>query len=227
MDHFVLHAQPRTAIGKVVDHVRRQRLIPAVMYGHGLKSASLQLDASEFQKIYRQAGSTSLVDLTVADGSPVKVLIQSVQRHPTRQSVLHVDFYQVKMTEKIEAEIELSIEGESPVVKESGGILIRALDKLKVSCLPGDLVPTIAVNIEALKTFEDRIHVKDLALPKGIEPLLGGEEVVISVSKPRSEAELEQLSGEVTENIEGVEVEKKGKTEEEGAEGETAAESTT
>lgn len=219
MDHPLLHAERRTAIGKTVDHLRRQRRIPAVVYGHGLSSRPLEIDQSEFIRIYKMAGATSLVDLTVGQDKPVKVLIHSIQRHPTRQTVNHVDLYQVKMTERIEAEIGLTFDGESPAIKEQGGILVRALDKLKVSCLPGDLVSSISVDIGALKTFEDRIHVKDLKLSDAITVMISGDEVVASVIPPRSEAELEALSGEVKEDVAAVEVEKKGKEEEEAAEG--------
>lgn len=218
MDHPLLHADRRSVVGKTVDQLRRQRRIPAVVYGHGVTSTTLQLEQSEFLRVFKQAGGTSLVDLVVGQEKPVQVLIHAVQRHPTRQTVNHVDLYQVKMTEKIEAEIELELVGESPAVKEQGGILVRALDKLKVECLPGDLVASIPVDISALKTFEDRIHVKDLQLPKGLTPMIGGDEVVASVTPPRSEAELEALSGEVKEDVTAIEVEKKGK--EEVAEGE-------
>jgi len=215
MDHLLLPAHRRTSLGKIVDHIRRARRVPAVVYGHGVESRPLEIEAGVFSKLYKQAGSTSLVDLVVDDEKPVKVLIHDVQRHPTSQEIMHADLYQVRMTEKIEAEIELQFVGESPAVKESGGVFVRALDKLKVSCLPGDLVPSIAIDISTLKTFEDRIYLKDVKLPPGLTPLIGGDEVVASVMQPRSEAELEALSGEVKEDVATVEVEKKGKTDEE------------
>jgi large subunit ribosomal protein L25 len=220
MDHLSLSAHRRTTVGKTVDRLRRSNIIPAVLYGHDVKSVPLEIDAQVFQQIYRQAGATGLVDLTIDQAAPVKVLVHEVQRHPTRRTIIHVDFYQVRMTEKIEAEIELVMVGESTAVKESGGTLVRSLDKLKVECLPGDLVPSFPVDISALKTFEDRIHVGDIKVPTGITIMNQADEVVASVTPPRSEAELEALSGEVKENIEAVEVEKKGK--EEGAEEEAA-----
>lgn len=225
MDHLLLPAHRRTAIGKIVDHLRRSRRIPAVVYGHGMESRPLEIDAGVFSRLYKQAGSTSLVDLAVESEKPVKVLIHDVQRHPTTQEIMHADLYQVRMTEKIEAEIDLNFIGESAAVKEAGGIFIRTLDKLKVSCLPGDLVSAIDVDISSLKTFEDRIHVKDIVLPTGLTVMVNGDEVVASVTPPRSEAELEALSGEVKEDVATVEVEKKGKTDEEEAAEATTPES--
>jgi len=225
METITLKATKRTATGKAVDHLRKTSLVPAVIYGHGVENTNLELEAGPLLKIIRQAGSSSLVDLVINDAAPVKVLIHSVQRHPTRSDILHVDFYQVRMTEKLETDIELNLVGESAAVKESGGILVRALDKVKVSCLPGDLVHSIDVDISALKTFEDRIRVSDIVAPKGITIMENPEEIVATVNQPRSEAELASLNEEVKVDVEAVEVEKKGKTDEEAtAEGDAAKE---
>lgn len=222
---ITLTAQPRRELGKTVDRLRRQRTIPAVVYGHHVDSQNLTIDMGAFEAAYKQAGSSSLIDLVVGTGTPVKALIHAVQRHPTTRRILHVDFYQVQMTEKLEADIELHFVGESAAVKEQGGIFVRTLDKVKVSCLPADLVPAIDVDISVLKTFEDRIHVRDLVVPTGLTILDKAEEVVASVTPPRSEAELASLSEKVEENVEGVEVEKKEKApDEEGSE--TAEEQT-
>ncbi len=225
--NLTLTAQPRTELGKTVDRLRRQRGIPAVVYGHNLPSRPLTLEAGAFEAIFKQAGSTSLVDLKIGQVAPVKVLIHAIQRHPLTSRVIHVDLYQVKMTEKLEAEVTLNFIGESPAVKEQSGILIRSLDKFKISCLPADLVPSIDVDISVLKTFTDRIHVSDVPVPAGLTILVKADEVVASVTPPRSEAELASLSEKVEENIEAVEVEKKEKTEEEiAAESVAAAEPT-
>lgn len=191
------------------------QIIPAVLYGHGVKNENLEIETLALQKIYRQAGSSTLVDLRVDDRTPVKVLIHDVQRDPLRQDITHVDFYQVKMTEKLQADIELEFVGESVAVKEQGGILVRALDRVKVECLPGDLIASLPVDISRLKTFEDRIHVADLAVPKGITVLDRGDEVVVSVTPPRSQAELDELTTAVAEDVSAVEQVEKKPTEEE------------
>lgn len=224
MDSIVLNAVPRTAAGKANKKLRLTNTVPAVVYGHGVTNQSVAVNAIDFQKTYRQAGSSSLVDLVIGGGAPVKVLIHAVQQHPTKTTPIHIDFYQVKMTEKLTTDIDLRFVGESTAVKESGGILIRTLDKVKVECLPGDLVPSIDVDLSALKTFEDRIHVRDIIAPKGITILDGADEVVASVTPPRSEEELASLSAKVEEDVaavEKVEVKKKEEADEETAETET------
>lgn len=214
----MLPARRRTAVGKQAKNLVRTNTVPAVLYGHGLENLNLEVGASEFSKIFRQAGSSSLVDLVIDESPAVKVLIHDVQRHPTKHEVMHIDFYQVKMTEKLETDIELDFVGESPAVKEQGGIFVRALDKVQVSCLPGDLVHTIAVDISSIKTFEDRIAVKDIVVPKGITILDDPETIVASVTPPRSDAELEALEGAVTEDVSGVEKVEKEVVAEEGDE---------
>lgn len=221
MDTIILNAAHRTIEGKATKKLRLADTVPAVMYGHGVKSQSLAVAAIEFQKVYRQAGSSSLVDLVVDGGAPLKVLIHAVQQHPTKTTPIHVDFYQVKMTEKLETDIDLRFIGESPAVKESGGILIRTLDNVKVQCLPGDLVPAIDVDLAVLKTFDDRIHVRDIVVPSGITILDGGDEVVASVTPPRSEEELASLSATVEEDVTAVEKVETKKIEDEAETAET------
>lgn len=224
MDTIVLNAAPRTIIGKATKKLRLANTVPAVVYGHGVKSQSVAVEAIAFQKAYRQAGSSSLVDLVVGTSTPVKVLIHAVQQHPTKTTPIHIDFYQVKMTEKLTTDIDLNFVGESAAVKESGGILIRSLDKVKVECLPGDLVPAIDVDISALKTFENKIHVRDIIVPTGLTIMDGPDEVIASVTPPRSEEELASLSAKVEEDVTAVEKveakKKEGDEEVEAAEGE-------
>lgn len=201
METPLLAVASRILVGKKVQELRRKQIIPAVVYGHGIPSATVQIERLAFQKVWRQAGSSSLVDLVVDQQPPVKVLIQDVDHHPTKNVINHVDFYRVKMTEKLETDIELNFIGESAAVKEQGGVLIRSLDKVKVECLPGDLVHSIDVDISGLKNFEDRIHVSDIVVPKGITIMDKADEVVASVTPPRSESELEALSGKVEEDV--------------------------
>lgn len=213
-----LTAQPRAEIGKIVDRLRRNKSLPAVVYGHNVPSRPLTVEANAFDAVLKTAGTSSLVDLVVADAAPVKVLIHSVQRHPTTGRATHADFYQVQMTEKLEAEIELNFIGESAAVKEQGGVFVRTIDKVKVTCLPSDLVSAIDVDISTLKTFEDRIHVSDIVLPNGIALLEKPEEVVASVAAPRSEDEIASLDAKVEADVDAVEVVKKAEKPDEDAE---------
>src|SRR5262245_42619312 len=117
-----LTASRRSASGKHARSLLRHHRVPAVLYGHDVTNVNLEVDQPQFQKIWRQAGSSSLIDLVIDQQPAVKVLIHAVQRHPLRPEVTHVDFYQVKMSEKLQAEVGLNFIGESPAVKELGGI---------------------------------------------------------------------------------------------------------
>ena len=117
----------------------------------------------------------------------------------------HVDFFQVRMDEEIETEVELNFVGESPAVKEQGGILVKNISEITVKCFPGDLPSEINVAISVLKTFDDRICIKDLKISPKVKIDLEPETVVALVEEPRSEAELAGLSEKVEADVAKVE----------------------
>lgn len=203
--------------------IRKEGGVPAVLYGHGTENKNLEISYKEFEKVYKEARESSLIDLEV-DGQPTtKVLVQEVQTDPLKDRYLHVDLYQVNMNEEISAEIELEFVGEAPAVKELGGILIKSLNKLQIKCLPGDLINKIEVDLMLLKDFDSIIHVSDLQVPEKIKVQNNPGDVVATVSEPRSEEELKALEEDVTEEVKDVEVEGEKKEGEEG-EGEGEAE---
>ncbi|MDZ4229790.1 MAG: 50S ribosomal protein L25, partial [Candidatus Veblenbacteria bacterium] len=120
--------------GKGTRVLRRQGGIPGVVYGHGVASQTVAVDAKAFGKVYRQVGETTLLDLVVDSNPPVKVLVQEVQLDPLSEAVQHVDFHQIRMDEKLEVDIPLKFVGEAPAVKELGGTLVRAVNEIKVRC---------------------------------------------------------------------------------------------
>lgn len=213
---LILDTKSREFTGKKVEMLRGQNLIPAVVYGKDVRPQNLALEYLPFERVFREAGESSLIDLKINDSEPVKVLIHGIQKDPVSGKFIHIDFWQVKMTEKITAEIELKFVGESPAVKGLGGILVKSLDKIKVECLPQDLIHEIEVDISPLKAFEDLIHIKDLKFPSGIKVLDNPNEAIVIVSPPRSEEEIKELEAKPEEKIEEVEVvEKKEEKEEE------------
>ncbi len=225
MAEFTLNAESRKIEGKKVRQVRAKGLIPAIVYGHGIAPRMVAVPVIPFQKLYRAAGESSLVDLAVAGGSTVKVLIQDVQVHPLRGDFIHIDFLEVRMDEKLEADIMLSFVGESPAVKGLGGTLVKNAAHLKVRCLPAALVHEIAVDISGLKLFTDKIQVRDLVIPAGIEVLAPPpDETVAFIEEPRSEDEMKALETKPEAKIEEVKVatdEKKAEREKEKAEKKT------
>jgi len=221
---ITLSVNMRAPSSKGARALRHQGIIPGVVYGHGIKNMSVAVDEKALSKVYRQVGESTLFDLVIDGQTPVKVLIQAVQRHPISGLIQHVDFHQVRMDEKLEVDIPLKYTGESPAVKELGGILVKAINQIKIKCLPQDLVHEIEVDLSALKQFNDVIALNQIRLPQGLEIIApSGDEVLVTVTPPRSEAELAELKAEVKEDVASVKVEEKGKTLEEAAAGEAKA----
>ncbi|HKK54212.1 MAG TPA: 50S ribosomal protein L25 [Patescibacteria group bacterium] len=211
-----LKAQPRVKKEKLDN-----KTIPAVVYGSSIESKSIKLDKVEFEKIYEEAGESSLIDLAIDDEKIVKVIVKEVQKHPFKNLIYNVDLHQVDMSQKITTEIPLEFIGESKAKKEEGALIMQNLDAVEVECLPADLVNNIEVDLSSLNEFGDSIHVKDLKVPSGMEILEEPEEVVVSAIEPKEEEE-EPIEGEAEVPEEG-EGEEEGKKDDEnkeaGAEG--------
>lgn len=208
-----LKSEKRGIFGKKVKTLRNGGLIPAVVYGGKDGAIPLTLSLKEFLNIFKVAGETTLIKLSVGDKAK-NVLINDVVRNPINEDVMHVDFYEVKMDEKINAKIPLIFTGDSLAVNDLGGVLVKAMQELEVRALPADLPHQIEIDISPLKAFSDNILVKDIKLPKGVEILENFETSVAAVVPPRSEAELESLKGEVEEKVEEVAVETEEKVKE-------------
>ncbi len=221
MATYSLEAITRTALGKRAKDVMKERKIPAVVYGHGVDSRPIAVPASEFRRVFMKAGTSALVDLAVDGTAPVKSLIKDVQFHPTRHEPIHVDFQQVKMTEKMRVTVPIVFTGESDAIKALGGTLVKGLDHVEVECLPADLPHEIAVDIGALKTFDDAIMVSDLALPKGVHVTTHGELTIAFVERPMTEEEMKKLEESQLGDVAAVKTEGEEKKEGE-AEGEAA-----
>ena len=187
--------------------LRKRGKLIAILYGPEIKNKLLKLDYRSFEKIFAEAGFSSLISIEVEGArEKVPVLIHEVQRDPLTEKFLHVDFYQPKLKEKIEAKIPLVFEGESRAVKDLEGTLIKNIQELEIKALPKDLPREIRVSVESLKTFEDNILIKDLKLPKEIEILKKPDEVIASVLAPeRVEEELQKPIEEKVEKVEKVE----------------------
>lgn len=169
--------------------IRASGFIPAVIYGSGAVNKSIKVKKHDFEKAFRIAGEFNLVDLSIDGEQEAKVIVKDVQRDGLTDQIIHIDFYQVDMTKKIFAEIPLSFVGEAKAVKDLGGTLVKNMDMVKVSCLPGDLVSQIEVDISKLEVFDQFIRLNDLALPTGIELASTTNEAVVGVVETKVEAE--------------------------------------
>ncbi len=223
MKTYSLAATMRADTKEKLPVLRRSGRIPAILYGHAIKNESLLVDRVGFEKVFQAAGTSNLLDLTIDKKPARRVLISDIQYDPVTDLPIHVDFYQVRMDEEIEAEVDVEYIGTSPAVKEQGGVLVKNFDKIKVKCLPGDLPSEIKIDISSLKTFDDAVKISDLKLSDKVEILHDQTLVLTTVTPPRTEEELKQLEEEVTEDVEAVEGVKKEEPKE-GAEEETGKE---
>jgi len=214
METFVLNSNLRTVTGKKVKNIRSAGKIPGIVFGYGITPTPVEVNYNEFDKVWRRAGSNTIVKLTI-DGETRNVLIHEPTLDPIKSTYQHIDFYAVRMDKKIKAEVPIEFLNEAPAVTNLDGILITNKDALEVECLPADLPHSFQVDLSSLKTFEDVIRVSDIKAPPGVEILAAAEDVIALVNPPRSEEELAALDEAVEENVEAVEVEEKGKIEEE------------
>ncbi|NTW45828.1 MAG: 50S ribosomal protein L25 [Candidatus Moranbacteria bacterium] len=202
--------------GKGLQTLRAGGSIPAVLYGHGVEPVSLTLDGREFTRAFKAAGENTIIALTVDGKKAVNVLVKDAQMHPLTNRYTHADFFQVRMDEEIEATVPIEFVGESPAVRNDGGILLRSLEEVQVTALPADLPHTLPVDLSVLATFDDVIKVSDIPVPARVTVSNDPETVVALVEAPRTAAELESLDQKVDADV--TKVEKAGKPAEETAE---------
>lgn len=216
MKHEKLKVEKRKVLGKQVKKLRRDGIIPGNVYGKNIKSEAVQADAKEFNAVYNEAGETGLVDIEL-DGKTTPVLIHNVHKN-FRNQVLHADFFQVNLKEKVKTMVPLEIIGEPKAVIDKIGLLMNILSEVEVEALPEELPEKIEVNVEYLANIDDQITVADLKAPAGVEVLTDPSQVVSKIGElvtkeAQEEAEAEAAAAEAAK-AEGAE----------GAEGEAPAE---
>lgn len=184
----------------------KEGFIAAVLYGEGVESAPISVNKKDFLKVFKAAGETSLIDLELSS-KKYSVLVHDLSHDAVSDEIIHIDFFSPSTKKKVEAEIPLIFEGIAGAVKEFGGILVKEFHELKVKGLARDLPHEIKVNLETLKTLDDRILVGDLVVPGGIEVLREKEEIVALVTEPKPEKEepVKEGVGEVVEGETGQE----------------------
>ena len=198
VEQVELTAEKRTVLGKQVKQLRRQGWVPGVMYGHSFDPVSVQFEQSSLRRVLSQVGGSQLVRIKVKGRKqPEMALVRDVQRDSIRGTLLHVDFYRVKMTERLTAEVPLMIVGESPVVERQEGVVLHGVSVVEVECLPGDLVDAIEVDLSDLVELDQVLYVRDLAIPAGLELLTDPDEVIARVVLVREEEEEEEEEEEM------------------------------
>jgi len=206
-----LSAKIRKEQGRKARVLKDAGRIPAIVYGHKVKNVMIDVDYREFQKVYSQAGESSLIELTIEGDAEKKIVfVHDYQKNPVTDQFIHIDFFETSAKEEVEVMIPLVLEGTALAVKDLGGTLIKNMSELEVKALPQNIPHEIKVSIDSLKTFEDNITVKDLILPKDVKISAKPDEIVVSVAEPsKIEEELAEAIEEKVEDVEKVEKEKK------------------
>lgn len=202
-------------------HARTTGLVPGVLYGPDRQAVAVATKATAFEKLFASVGSSTLIDCTLVGDASVKVLIQDVQYDPVSGSILHVDFRQVNMSEKMRVSVSLEFVGDAAAVRELGGTMVHTLNEVEIECLPTALVAHLTVDVSSLATFDNKVSVKDLVVPQGIVILNNPDDVIAFVEAPRSEEELAALNQTIEADVSKIEVltEKKKEEEAPAAEG--------
>jgi len=216
MQHKIeLGAQLRTVLGRKVRVLRRSGHIPAVLYGKGQEALSLQVLIKDFQKVYKEAGESTLVYVNI-DGREFPTIIHDVAKEPVKNNIIHADFYKVNLNEKIKAKVPVVFVGEAPAVKDLAGIFVRNINELEMEALPQNLPHELIIDISVLKNFGDRITIADLKPDLGNLAELtsdDNEATIATVQAPKSQEELEAELAAPTVGIEDVKIIEKEKKE--------------
>jgi large subunit ribosomal protein L25 len=206
MANTELKVAPRTVLGKKVKQLRRQGWIPANVYGHKVESTSVQAPTADLLTLMRKLSRNEIINLTVeGEKEPRTVVVRDVARDPVTSHLLHIDFYQISMTEKMRAEVPVVLTGTSPAVATQGGVLLQTLERVAVEALPGDIPQQFEIDVSRLVELEQSVHVSDLDVDTSKVTLHTDPEVVLArVASPRL-ATAEEEAAEAAEAAEGVE----------------------
>lgn len=210
----ILQATKRI-LGEKPHVTRKAGNIPAVFYGRKQESTSISVKRVDFDKAFKEAGESTVISLTGEWGAH-DVLAHMIDRHPVTDEVRHVDFLALEKDRKIKVRVPVTFIGVSGAVKDMGGTLVKVLHDIEVEALPKDLPQGLTVDISLLSTLESQVLAKDIVLPTGVTLAEKADEVIASIATYKEEVV------EAPVDLSAIEVEKKGKVEEEGAEGASA-----
>ena len=209
MEDLNLKVTKRAILGKKTRFLRRQGITPTHILGHNIKSLSLQCNTAELERTINLGGMTRLINLQIEEEKqPRSVFIREIQRDKLSGQLLHVDFYQIKKTEKITADIPIILVGEAPAMKSKGRMLQQTLTHLGVECLPERLPPQIEVDLSPLGEVDQAIHVRDLALDPEVTVTTDPDQLVVKVTEVAAvmvEEEVEVVEAAAAEEVKAAE----------------------
>ena len=200
MEQIELQATSREILGKKVRFLRRQGITPVHLFGHNVESVALQCETAQLQQVLAQAGKTRLISLKLDKGKrPRNVVVREIQKDPQTSELLHIDFYQVRMAEKIKVEVPIVLVGEAPALKSKENMLEQELNNLTVECLPDRIPDSVKLDLSSLNETEQAIKVKDIILGEGITVFDDPEHTVVKISLRHVEKVEEKVVEEVVE----------------------------
>lgn len=195
MKRYKLKVEKRKDLGKKIKKLRKEGILPANIYGKGVKSQSLQVPYKEFEKVYKEAGVTGIVDVEV-DGKVRPSLIHNVQQNYYNHTLLHADFFEVNLKEKVTTMVKIVTAGEPKAVSEKLGLLMQTLSEVEIEALPTDLPDKIEVNVEPLAQLDAQITVGEIKAPAGVTILTDAGQVVAKIGSLISKEAAEQTAAE-------------------------------
>jgi large subunit ribosomal protein L25 len=187
-----LNVSPRPVLGKKVKRLRREGIIPANVYGRALDSVAIQVVRDDLVRVVRTAGRNEIIYLRLDGEEPRPTFVRQIQRNPVTDAILHVDFYQISLLEKVRIEVPLTLVGTAPAEQAYGGTLLHSLDSITVEGLPTDIPSVIDVDVSGLEEIDAAIHVRGLSVPDQVTVLTDPEVVVAKIAPPHVEKEVEE-----------------------------------
>jgi large subunit ribosomal protein L25 len=205
MTEYELLSEPREITRKKVRRLRVQGYVPGVLYGRETEPVNLQFVQSDLERMLKRAGTTNLISLQIGEGGEKRTaLVRDIQYDVIRQTVEHVDFYQVVMTDKITTDVSIVLLGDAPIDSLAQGSVLQEMTSVEVECLPADLVSALEIDVSSLTKPGDTLTIKDLQVPDSITVLAHGDDLVVTTHAFR--AEEEEVIEEVVEEAAEVEV---------------------
>lgn len=185
--------------------LRQEGLIPAELYGHGIKNEHFSVPAKDFAKVFKEAGTSTILNLLVGKEKKPAIIHDFVHDSLTG-AIAHIDFYAVKMNELMTAKIPLEFVNESPAVKEKGAIINKSMTEIEVEALPQDLPHAFIIDLSLLSDLDKSIYVRDIKVPKGVKILVEGDTAIATATPPLVEEKVEVAPTDVsTVKVEGEE----------------------
>ena len=195
MTKHTFKAETRKITGRKVKSLRKLGLIPAVVYGKKAKTSNLQILAKDFAKLHSQAGESTLVYLQIeGEKEDRPVLIRSVISHAVSEQVLHVEFHQVDLKEKVKAAVPVKLVGEAPAEKDHLGILVQQLNEIEVEALPTDMPEHFEIDVTALSEVNQSILVKDIKVSAKFEILTDQTQIIAMIEQLAKEEVKEEVA---------------------------------